>query len=148
MILVLNIKHGDITYAVRNKTHKAGKSFTPKDPRVTSNMQADDTAQDTKIVSDSMDKAIGNVISMMSKRVSDVNNEENMTTIVLNMPSTWRKSNRDGMITDIYNYIVDFCVAEFFVSARDIDDARTYLSSAEASLQQIRKKMNDKKSPI
>ena len=147
MAEIINIQHSDIIYAVRNKTHKIGKSAAA-DPRAESNMQADDTTQDTKIVSDSIDKAIGNVIREMSKYVADTLHNDGMTTIVFAMPATWRSENKNGMITDIYNFIVDFCVFEFMTTARRMDEAKTYLALANASLANAKKKMLDKKSPI
>ena len=146
--MVITIKYADVIYAVRNKTHKLGKSSGLKDPRMESNMQADDTNQDTNIVTDSIGKAIGNVSKELSKYVSSVTPGDGITTIAFVMPSTWRETNKVGLVDDIYNYLVDFAVAEFLTSARDGEGARAYMKTAEASLANAKIKLYDKKSPI
>lgn len=145
----IRIRHNDIVYAVRNKTHKTSKSSGLKDARIESNMQADDTPQDTRIVNDSMSKAIGNVMRELSKYISSTEtSSEDFTIVTFTMPSTWRDTNKTGLVDDIYNYIVDFTVSEFFTFARNYDDAKQYMATAVAELANAKKKLYDKKSSI
>ena len=146
--VTITIVHDEVLKRVRNKTHKLAKSSGIKDPRIEANLQADDTAQDTKIVKDAISKAVGNLVNAMSRYVDDTLNNEDSNVIKLLMPDIWRINNAEGMTEDIYNYITEMSMSEFLSNAGDVKNSSLHRGYANEWLFDAMRKFNDRKSPI
>lgn len=146
--VTITIDHSEIQKRVRNKTNKLSKSSGIKDPRIASNLQADDTPQDIKIVEDAIENAVGEVISALSKYVSNTAYGGGASVVALLMPDTWRSSNAVGLVEDVYDYVTYMAMAEFLTNAGDHNNASSQRDMAGKSLNNAIKKSLDRKSPL
>lgn len=144
----ITISNEEVTKRVRNNTHKLAKTSGLKDPRIESSLQADETLQDTKIVDDAIETAVGNVVNAMSKYVSDTNYGGGLSVITLLMPDTWRSHNGVGLLEDVYDYVTDYTMSEFLKKAGNAKDASAFRTSADTSLSNAITKLLDRKSPL
>lgn len=146
--VAITISNEEVTKRVRNNTHKLAKSSGIKDPRIESNMQADETLQDTKIVNDSIETAVGNIVNAMSRYVSDTAYGGGVSVVTLLMPDTWRQNNGVGLVEDVYDYVTDYTTSEFLKKAGNAKDASSFRTSADTSLSNAITKLLDRKSPL
>ena len=144
----ITISKDDIIAEVRNETHKFGKgrdngSLTPQQ---VSNLQADDLAQDTAIVTTACNAALERAVSALSKHIDGIggNAERNTVTITFRMSRYYSPLSNSAVESGIHEFVKAMTTYEYLKLVAP-NDAILYHKVAENKLTEVKSSLNYKK---